>query len=68
MQGALGVQVWPWGGGAMRAVSVSAVGVGAVQASAFQTVVSKWSVSLPDSVACVCESDRCCLPGLTAAD
>jgi len=52
----------------MRAVSVSAVGVGAVQASAFQTVVSKWSVSLPDSVACVCESDRCCLPGLTAAD
>ena len=46
MQGALGVQVWPWGGGAMRAVSVSAVGVGAVQASAFQTVVSKWSVSL----------------------
>lgn len=40
----------------------------AVLASASQAVVSKWSVSLPDSVACVCESDRCCLPGLTAAD
>lgn len=32
-------------------------GVGAVQASAFQAVVSKWSVSLPDSTACVCESE-----------
>lgn len=40
----------------------------AVQASVSQAVVSKWNVSLSDSVACVCESDRCCLPGLTAAD
>lgn len=56
------------GVGAIRAVSVSGLGGCMVQASASLAVVSKWSVSLPDSVACVCESDRCCLSGLTAED